>query len=201
MKANVTAELSEIRQIKPNDEDYPERVRELPGRPRILRSLGDVQVLQLGPVLAVVGTRNADEDIRTAARRLVEMSAEFGMVIVSGISPGVDVAVHEAALEFGLATIAVPGCGIDTLMESDRGNLAGRIVEAGGLILSPYRNDAEENQERRFWRNRIIAALCHGMVVAASEPEGGELEAQRWARQLERRLIEPTEDGFGGEEE
>ena len=82
MKANVTAELSEIRQIKPSDEDYPERVCELPGRPRVLRSLGDVGVLQTGPVLAVVGTRNANEDIRNSTRRLVEMRAEESAVLL-----------------------------------------------------------------------------------------------------------------------
>lgn len=199
MKANITAELSEIRRLRPNDGEYPERILELPGRARVIRSLGDLEVLQKGPVLAVVGTRNADKDIKQSTRRVVEMSAEFEMVIVSGISPGVDMAAHEAALDLGLASIAVPGCGLDALLNSDRSNLAQRIVESGGLILSPYPSASEETQERRFWRNRIIAALCHGMVTVASEPEGGELEAQRWARQLERRLIEPTEDE--GEEE
>jgi DNA processing protein len=158
-----------------------------------MRSLGNLDILERGPALAVVGTRNPTEETLKHTRRIVELSAEFEMVIVSGISPGVDAAAHRAALDAGLATIAVPGCGFEALLKSDRAPLAGDIVEAGGLLLSPFPVDSEETTERRWWRNRIIAALCHGLVMVASEPEGGELEAHRWARQLERRLIESTD--------
>jgi DNA processing protein len=193
MKAHATAELSDVRKLKPSDRLYPQRVLELPGRARVLRSLGNLDILQRGPALAVVGPRNPTEETLKHTRRIVELSAEFEMVIVSGISPGVDAAAHRAALDAGLGTIAVPGCGFGTLLESDRGELAGDIVEAGSLLLSPFPVDSEESKERRWWRNRIVAALCHGLVMVASEPEGGELEAHRWARQLERRLIESTE--------
>lgn len=194
MKADVTAEISEVRRLRPADQEYPARVLELPGRPRVLRSLGDLDVLQTGPALAVIGTRTPTDEVLQSARRVVELSVEFGMVVVSGIAPGVDVAVHEASLEMGLKTIAIPGCGLDMLMSSDRGALAHRIVEAGGLLLSPFPRLASETSERRWWRNRLIAAICHGLVMVASEPEGGAIEAQRWARQLERRLIEPSDD-------
>lgn len=193
MKAHATAELSDVRRLRPTDRLYPQRVLELPGRARIMRSLGNLDILERGPALAVVGTRNPTEETLKHTRRIVELSAEFEMVIVSGISPGVDAAAHRAALDAGLATIAVPGCGFEALLKSDRAPLAGDIVEAGGLLLSPFPVDSEETTERRWWRNRIIAALCHGLVMVASEPEGGELEAHRWARQLERRLIESTD--------
>jgi len=194
MKTGVAAEKKDILEFKPSDRTYPERVLELPGQPRVLRIMGDREVLETGPSLAVVGTRNPTEDILKSTRRIVEVATEFEMVVLSGLSPGVDVEAHEAALEAGLKTIAVPGCGLDSLFESDRAELAGRIIEAGGLILSPFPNNAPETQERRWWRNRIIAALCHGLVMVASEPNGGALEAQRWARQLERRLIEPEDE-------
>jgi DNA processing protein len=193
MKEN-TALVGEIHRLRPTDAYYPQRVLELPGRARVLRALGELDVLQKGPALAVVGTRNAGPEILKSTRRVVELSAEFEMVIVSGISPGVDTAAHEAALDLGLATIAVPGCGIDALLDGDRSALAHRIVESGGLLLSPFPGSCPETSERRWWRNRIISALCHGLVMVASEPGGGELEAHRWARQLERRLIEPSED-------
>jgi DNA processing protein len=193
MKAHVTAELSDVRRLKPADRLYPQRVLELPGRARILRSLGNLEILERGPALAVVGPRSPSEETLHHTRRIVEMSAEFQMVIVSGISPGVDAAAHRAALDAGLATIAVPGCGFEVLLRSDRAALAGDIVEAGGLLLSPFPVDSEETTERRWWRNRVIAALCHGLVMVASEPDGGEIEAHRWARQLERRLIESTD--------
>ncbi len=181
----------DIQELRPGDSAYPERALELPGRARVLRALGSRELLLKGPALAVVGTRNATPEMLQDTRRIVDVAREFAMVILSGISPGVDAAAHEAALAAGLKTIAVPGCGIATLLESERGELVRRIVDAGGLVLSAFPNPAPESLDRRWWRNRLIAALCHGLVVAASEPEGGAWEAHRWARRLERRLIEP----------
>lgn len=181
----------EIRELKSDHADYPQRALELPGRPRVFRTAGDVSLFGEGPILAVLGTREPAPEVRKATRRIVEVASEFAMVVLSGISPGVDVAAHEAALDTGLKTIAVPGCGLHVLLESDRGDLARRIVDEGGLLASPFPNDAPETPDRRWWRNRILAALCHGLMVVASEPDGGAWEAHRWARRLERRLIEP----------
>jgi DNA processing protein len=186
-------EMPGVVKLRPGDPAYPERVIEVPGRPRVLRAFGDLEALTSGPLLAVVGKRSINDAIRKTTRRVVGAAAEFGMVVLSGMSPGVDLVAHEAALDFKLRTIAVPGCGLEALLRSDRGALAERIVEGGGLILSPFPGPAPETAERRWWRNRLLAALCHGLVVVASEPGGGELEAQRWARQLERRLILPEE--------
>ena len=194
MKAEMTVAANEIQRLRPADELYPQRVLEVPGRARVLRALGDLDVLHTGPLLAVVGTRSPNDDILSSTKRVVELAQEFGMVIVSGISPGVDLAAHETAMKLDLKTIAVPGCGLDALLKSDRAEIANRIVEDGGLLLSPFPSSSPETAERRFWRNRVIAALCHGLVMVASEPEGGGEEAQRWARQLERWIIEPTEE-------
>ncbi len=181
----------DIRELKAADAEYPQRALELPGRHRVIRALGDLHLLQSGPILAVVGTRTPETDVAEATGRIVEVASEFAMVVLSGISPGVDVLAHEAALAAGLKTAAVPGCGIDVLLESDRGELARRIVDNGGLVLSPFPNEAPETPERRMWRNRLIAALCHGLMVVAEEQDGGAWEAHGWARRLERRLIEP----------
>jgi DNA processing protein len=194
MPTEATIEMQGVHRLRPGDASYPARVLEVPGRPRILRALGHLEALTSGPILAVVGVRKSTPEIMKSTRRVVDAAAEFGMVILSGISPGVDVAAHEAALDLKLKTIAVPGSGLEALLKSDRGPLAERIAEAGGLILSPFPSASPETPDRRWWRNRLLAALCHGFVVVASEPGGGELEAQRWARQLERRLILPDED-------
>ena len=121
MDINVTAADKEIVRLRPADPGYPPRVLEIPGRARILRVMGDRDVFQMGPALAVVGTRNAGPEVVKNARRVVELSAEFGMVIVSGMSPGVDEAAHEMAIKVGLRNIAVPGCGLDTLLRSAAG--------------------------------------------------------------------------------
>jgi DNA processing protein len=192
--SEVTIEMKGVERLRPGDESYPARVLEVPGRPRILRVLGDLNVLTSGPILAVVGVRDVTPEIAKSTRRVVDAAAEFGMVILSGLSPGVDITAHEAALDRNMKTVAVPGAGLEAVLQSERASLAERIADQGGLIVSPFPSASPETPERRWWRNRLIAALCHGLVVVASEPGGGELEAQRWARQLERRLIMPDED-------
>jgi DNA processing protein len=189
----MKSQLGEIQQLRPSDPGYPQRVLEVPGRARILRLMGDPDVLEQGPVLAIVGTREPTPEIERDTRRVVEVAAEFEMVILSGLSPGVDAIAHGSAIERGLRTVAVPGCGLESLFDSDRAELAERIVEAGGLIVSPYPNESPETPDRRWWRNRLIAGFCHGFMLVASESEGGAWEAYRWARQLERRIIEPAE--------
>ena len=189
--AMTRTDLPEIRELRPSQGEYPQRVLELPGRPRVLRALGDTGLLVEGPALAVVGTRTPTPEIERDAARIVEVASEFAMVIVSGISPGVDGTAHDAAIRAKLKTIAVPGCGISALLQSEQGDLARRILDAGGLLLSPFPNESAESLDRRWWRNRIIAALCHGLVVVASEVDGGAWEAHRWARRLERMLISP----------
>lgn len=181
----------EIHELRPNLPEYPQRLLELPGRSRVMRSLGDLKLLGEGPALAVVGTRTPTPEVERDTARIVEVASEFAMVIVSGMSPGVDAIAHEAAMKAGLKTIAVPGSGINALMGSAQGKLARRILENGGLLLSPFPNESAESLDRRWWRNRIIAALCHGLVVVASEVDGGAWEAHRWARRLERMLISP----------
>lgn len=181
----------DIRELKADGADYPQRALELTGRPRIIRVAGDAGLFAEGPILAVLGTRNPTPEVVEATRRIVGVASEFAMVVLSGISPGVDRAALEAALDAKLRTIAVPGSGLNALFESDRGDLARRIVDKGGLLASPFPNDAPETADRRWWRNRLLAALCHGLMVVASEPDGGAWEAHRWARRLERRLIEP----------
>ena len=85
-----------IRELKAADAEYPQRALELPGRHRVIRALGDLSLLQMGPILAVVGTRTPAPDVAEATGRIVEVASEFAMVVLSGISPGVDVLAHEA---------------------------------------------------------------------------------------------------------
>ena len=59
-----------IRELKAADAEYPQRALELPGRHRVIRVLGDLELLQAGPILAVVGTRTPEPDVTEATGRI-----------------------------------------------------------------------------------------------------------------------------------
>ena len=92
MASDVTIELKGVERLRPGDESYPARVLEVPGRPRILRVLGDLNVLSSGPVLAVVGVREVTPEIARRAATLKierpELSLPAALVFASAQEHG-----------------------------------------------------------------------------------------------------------------
>ena len=96
-----------IRVWKPDDEEYPYRLRECCDKPAQLFVKGNIPSMQ-GPVVAIVGTRHATERGKELTRTLVRDLAEQldSLTIVSGGAYGIDIAAHRAAIEFGVPTVA-----------------------------------------------------------------------------------------------
>ena len=61
-------------------------------------------------------------------------------MIVSGLALGIDGIAHRAALDAGLATIAIPGSGLhpSVLYPSSNRQLATKIIESGGSLPSEF---------------------------------------------------------------
>jgi DNA processing protein len=96
-------------------------------------------------------------------------------VVVSGLAQGIDSYCHEAALEYGIPTIAVIAQGLDVAIPGERRDLAKRIVESGGAILSEFENDFPAYKGNFPARNRIISGLSQSTVLVQSKSKGGAL--------------------------
>ncbi len=94
------------------DEDYPEKLAEIPDPPPALFVNGE---LPEGPTVALVGSRKASATGIEAARALGRALGERGVCVVSGLAFGIDAAAHEGALEAAGPTVGVLGCGIDVV--------------------------------------------------------------------------------------
>ena len=155
-----------------HDPDYPRRLREVPDPPALLYIRGSLSERDEWS-LAVVGTRRPTAYGRQVTRQLASELADTGLTIISGLARGVDAIAHETALERGARTVAVVAGGLDTVYPPEHKDLANRIVEQGGAIVSEYPLGRTSRADHFPRRNRIIAGLTLGtLVTEASEKSG-----------------------------
>jgi len=160
------------------DEAYPTNLRLGYDRPPFLFVRGGLSPASTR-ALAVVGTRNASPEGLEQARRLAEGLARRGVSVISGLARGIDAAAHEATLAAGGHTVAVMGTGIRLVYPREHDDLARRIVEAGGALVSQFFPDSPPTRFRFPLRNRTMSGLALGTaVVEASHTSGARMQAR-----------------------
>jgi DNA processing protein len=102
---------------------------------------------------------------------------------------GIDTAAHEGALFGGGQTIAVLACGLDTIYPAQNENLAKKILEAGGAIISEYPVGTPAYQNQFLERNRIISGLCSATIIIEAPERSGSLATANWACQQGREVF------------
>lgn len=154
------------------DDIYPFSLCEIYDAPVLLFYKGDLNLLKL-PKIAVVGSRNCSQTGTKSVRKIIE-GLENELVIVSGLARGIDTAAHMSILQNGGKTIAVIGTGLDVSYPKSNKRLQNYIGEHH-LLLSEY-GPGEEPLKYHFpARNRIIAGLCRGVIVAEAKMRSGSL--------------------------
>ena len=171
-----------------DDRCYPARLREIPNPPPLLYVRGDPDLLAL-PQLAVVGSRSPSPDGRANAREFAAHFARCGLVVTSGLALGVDGAAHEGALHAQGATVAVLGCGVDRVYPARHLDLARRIVEGGGALVSELPLGTRPRREFFPARNRIISGLSLGVLVVEAAVHSGSLITARLAGEQGREVF------------
>ena len=112
--------------VTPDDEAYPERLREIYDPPAVLWVRGNVE-LMARPGIAVVGTRAPSPYGAGMAEMLARDLAARGLCVMSGMARGVDTAAHKGALDAGGTTLAVWGTGLDVVYPKENKRLASRL--------------------------------------------------------------------------
>ena len=181
------------------DADYPRRLKERLGRrtPPLLYGFGDRAALDEGG-LAVVGSRDADDERLAHAGRAGCLAAAARRALISGGARGIDRAAMRGALEAGGRAVGALANDLEraVMRRGDREVLMdGRLV-----LLSP----CDPAEGFRVWhamrRNRLIYALADAaLVVSADHGKGG-----TWAgavEQLEKYRRVPVYVHAAGESE
>lgn len=146
--------------------------------PLILWYRGDLSITRM-PGLAIVGTREPTIEGFNGGKYLAGQFAKCGYNIVSGLAIGCDTCGHEGALSVGGKTTAILANGLDhdSIYPKENQDLAERIVENGGLLLSEYPINTIVNRYNLVARDRLQAGLSKATLVVMTGVKGGTMHA------------------------
>lgn len=178
-----------IAKITIEDESYPMVLKKIPDAPKTLYYKGDIKPNELR--FAVVGTRRCSSYGKQTALEISGGLSEAGVVVVSGLAPGIDTYAHLAATERGKRTIAVLGTGLDekSIYPKENIELARKIVELGGCLISEYPPGTWGNRFTFPQRNRIISGLSAGVLVVEAKERSGALITANYAFSQKRKVF------------
>ncbi|MFW6358360.1 MAG: DNA-processing protein DprA [Chroococcales cyanobacterium] len=156
-----------------SDADYPKRLKQKlkHSAPPILYGVGNVELLSQGG-LAVVGSRDIDEEGLNYTQNLVQTCVQEAIQVVSGGARGVDQASMLGALEAGGTAVGVMA---DSLAKAAvAGKYRSPIKEGRLTLISPYDPSAGFSVGNAMGRNKYIYALSdYALVINSSVGKGG----------------------------
>lgn len=158
---------------------YPVLLAAIEDAPLVLFVEGDPASLAL-PQLAIVGSRNPTHLGRDTATQFAAHLARAGLAVTSGLALGIDGAAHRGALAAGGRTVAVLGCGLDTVYPREHAALAREIAGQGALV-SEMPTGSPPLRQHFPRRNRIISGLSAGTLVVEAALQSGSLITARLA--------------------
>lgn len=168
--------------ITPEDETYPPLLKQTFDPPFCLFVRGTLELTNQYPI-AVVGTRKCSTYGTQITQEIVTGLAQHGLTIVSGLALGIDGIAHNATLQSGGTTIAVLGSGINRhhIYPAVHKQLAERIIEKNGAIISEYPPGSLPSKFTFPRRNRIIAGMTLGTLVIEAADKSGALITSSYA--------------------
>lgn len=168
--------------------EFPEQLRNIFQPPFLLYRKG-ARIDELSNRVAIVGMRKSSIEGEKLAFSLARTLGNRGLTIVSGLAFGIDAAAHQGALESSGKTIGVLASGINKITPSSHYNLAQSILSRGGAIISEYPVTVETWKYHFLERNRLIAGLCHTVIVVEAAKKSGALITANCALEQGKEII------------
>lgn len=136
------------------------------------------------PRVAIVGTRDLKvEQWPVIAQLVADLAANPAKpVIISGLAYGTDTEAHKAAITYGLPTYAIMPCGLDMIYPSSNKDLAQKMVDNGGGLLSYFPDGTCPEPLNFLHRNKAIALMADYMIVPFSKDKGGAIVTAKLAQ-------------------
>lgn len=187
-----------IKIIGIDDNEYPDRLRQIQIPPQVLYVKGELPDIDKLVCITIVGSRKCSQYGVEFTRHLATELSQSGILIVSGMANGADTAAHNGALDSGMPTVAVLAGGVDIVYPKSNLKLYNEILTSGAVI-SERPPLTEGRPEFYRQRNRILAGLSQGVVIVEGEKKSGTKLTATWANTLNRDLFavpgKPTDKG------
>jgi DNA processing protein len=170
--------------------EWPQRLLEIPQPPKKLWIKGKLPNTD-SRWLTVVGSRKYTRYGEEVCKTLINNLEGRNIVIVSGLAVGIDSIALENALDVNLKCVAIPGSGLneEVLFPPENLNLAKRIIENNGCLIS----ELDPDQQAAIWtfpmRNRIMVGLSHAVLIIEAEQKSGTLITSRLATDYNRDVL------------
>ena len=114
---------------------------------------GDITLLNnLDKNVAVIGILTPTNEIVEREQKVVKSLTEKGFNIVSGLAKGCDTVAHSESVKNNAKTIAFLPSTIENIYPKENIELASKIVETDGLVVSEYVSEPKNRHEsiKRF---------------------------------------------------
>ena len=163
----------DVIKIEQSDSDFPERLKNIPSKPKVLYAVGNIKLLNKKEIVAIVGTRDADKYGVEITKRFSKALSENNICIISGLARGIDTIAHLNSLSNKGRTIAVLASGFNHIYPKENKILVEKILQNNGLIISEYPPDQEIDMSKFRHRNRIISGMSLGVLVVEARLNSG----------------------------
>lgn len=145
-------------------------------KPYLLFYRGDISLLQeLKNNVAVIGVIDPTDEIEQRETVIVKKLIEKGITVVSGLAKGCDEIAHRTCVENNAKTIAILPSTLNKIYPASNRELAERIVESGGLLITEYYKEPLSKSDavnRYIERDRLQAMFSKTVIMIASYKSG-----------------------------
>lgn len=156
-----------------SDANYPKRFKKIlkHSAPAIIYGVGNIELLSLGG-LAIVGSRDVDEDIINYTRKVAQTCSQQNIQVISGGARGIDQESMLGILDYGGTSVGVLA---DSLTKAAVNSKYRSSIREGRLtLISSYDPDAGFNVGSAMGRNKYIYSLAdYALVVNSAFGQGG----------------------------
>lgn len=155
------------------DYHYPRRLKHCADAPVLLYYKGNAD-LNTDKVIGVVGTRCPSSSGIEQTLQFIKDLEQSGVIVVSGLAYGIDIAAHKQSLLSSIPTVGVLAHGLDRLYPDAHHSIAKKMINCGGL-LTEFMSGTNPDAVNFPKRNRIVAGMIDALVVIESKRTGGSL--------------------------
>lgn len=163
------------------DDKYPQRLKNINDPPTILYYKGNIDFLNELNAVAIIGTREPTVHGMKIARRLGQSFGKRNYMVVSGLAIGCDEGGHRGCLDVNGKTVAVMAGGLEKIYPAKNKDLADKILQTGGGLISEYPPYTAIFKNYFVERDRLQSGLSDGIMVVETGEKGGTLHTVQYA--------------------